>query len=92
MGAATSPVLTETFIQYLKHTKIVNILNKCRFIDYHIYVYDILIIYNMSQTENTLTEFNSIYPQLNFPMEKETNNKLYYSDITVTEKTQPTDV
>lgn len=46
----------------------------------------------MSQTENTLTEFNSIYPQLNFPMEKETNNKLYYSDITVTEKTQPTDV
>jgi nucleoside-specific outer membrane channel protein Tsx len=42
------------------------ILNKHRIIDYYRYADDILIMYNTHYTniENTLEEFNTIYPKL----------------------------
>lgn len=59
MGAPTSVILAETFIQYLEHTVISKILNKHQNIDYYRYVEDILIIYNAHYTniEKTLEEF-----------------------------------
>jgi hypothetical protein len=44
MGAPTSAILMETFMQYLEHTIIVDILKKYQIIDYYRYVDDILII------------------------------------------------
>jgi hypothetical protein len=46
MGASTSAVLAETFIQHLEYTIIMDILKKFQIMDYHRYVEDILIIYN----------------------------------------------
>jgi hypothetical protein len=34
MGAPTAAILTETFLQYLEHTKIIKILNKHQIIYY----------------------------------------------------------
>jgi hypothetical protein len=48
-----------------------------------------LIIYNEDYTkiEDTLTEFNSIHPNIQYTIEKQINNKLNYLD-TSTENTQ----
>jgi hypothetical protein len=46
VGAPMSAILAETFIQYLEHTIIYQILNRNQIIDYYRYVDDILIIYN----------------------------------------------
>jgi hypothetical protein len=53
MGAPTSPILVEVYIQFLEYTEIVNILKKHQIMDYHRYVDDILIIYNAQQTFTT---------------------------------------
>jgi hypothetical protein len=50
MGAPTSAILGETFIQRLEHTIIYKILNRHQIIDYHRYVDYILIIYNEHYT------------------------------------------
>jgi nucleoside-specific outer membrane channel protein Tsx len=80
MGVPTLAILAEAFIQYLEHTKIIKILDKHQIIDYYRYVDDILIIYNTNTTniENTLLEFNSIYPSIKFTMEKEVHHTLNY--------------
>jgi hypothetical protein len=56
MGAPTSAVLAETFIQYLEHTEIIKILDKYQIIDYYRYVNTVLIIYNTNtrNIENAL--------------------------------------
>jgi hypothetical protein len=79
MGAPTSAILVETFIQHLEHTIIYQI------IDYYRYVDDVLIIYNEEYTniENTLDEFNGIHPKIKFMMERETQNRINYLDMTV---------
>jgi hypothetical protein len=86
MGAPSSAILAETFIQYLEHTKIIKILDKYQILDYYRYVDDILIVYNKNITdiENTLNEFNTVHPKINFTIEKETHNTLNYPDLTIT--------
>jgi glycerol-3-phosphate cytidylyltransferase-like family protein len=86
MGAPTSAFLAEIFFQHLEHTKIINILNKYHIIDYCRYVDDILIVYNKDITniENTLIDFNSIHPNIQYTIEKETQNSLNYLDLTIT--------
>jgi hypothetical protein len=88
MGAPTSAILSEIFIQYLQHTKIIRILNEHHIIDYYRYVDDILIVYDTRSTgiDNTLTDFNSIHPQVHFTIEKETSNQLNFLDITISNR------
>jgi hypothetical protein len=59
---------------------------KKHIIDYFRYDNDLLIIYNKDTTniENTLADFNYIHPNFQFTIEKETQNKLNYLDITIT--------
>jgi hypothetical protein len=49
----------------------VDILKKFQIIDYHRYVDEILIIYNIYTTDinNTLEEFNKMHPKIKFTME-----------------------
>jgi hypothetical protein len=56
MGAPTSAILVEIFIQHLEHNDIIRILRKHHIIDYYRYVDDILIINNEDHTniEDTL--------------------------------------
>jgi nucleoside-specific outer membrane channel protein Tsx len=86
MEAATSAILAEIFIQYLEHTNIINILKKHQITDYYRYVDDLLTIYNEDTTniENTLADFNSIHPNIQFTIKKETHNKINYLDLSIT--------
>jgi hypothetical protein len=88
MGAPTSDILVETFIQHFEHSKLIKILNKHQIIDYHRYVDDILILYNKNNTNinNTLHECNTIHPDIIFTMETEIHNTLNYLDLTITNK------
>jgi hypothetical protein len=88
MAAPTSATLAEIFIQHLEHTVIYKILKKHQIIDYYRDVDDILIIYNEHHTDidNTLDEFNRIHPKIKFTIEKETQNKRNYLDLTVSKK------
>jgi hypothetical protein len=66
MGAPTSALFAEIFMQFIEHNHIINTLTKHNVLDYHRYVDDILIIYNEDHTdiEDTLKEFNSIHPNI----------------------------
>jgi hypothetical protein len=85
MGAPTSAIFAEIYLQHIEHTIIYKILQNHNIIDYHRYVDDILIIYNTETTNihNTLHEFNQIHPKLKFKLELETNNQINFLDITI---------
>jgi hypothetical protein len=72
MGAPTSVILAEIFIQHLEHTTVFNILMKHHIIDYFRYADNTLIVYNRHNIniENTLVVSNSIYPQIKSIIEK----------------------
>jgi hypothetical protein len=84
MGAPTSALLAEKFMQHDEHNYIINILQHHHIIDYYRYVDDILIIYNKDYTniDNKLKEFNSTHPNIQYTI-KQTNNMLNYLDISI---------
>jgi hypothetical protein len=51
MGAPTSPILAEIYMQYLEHNYIYDILIHHKIITYFRYVDDILIMYNSKQID-----------------------------------------
>ena len=68
MGAPTSSILSEIYLQILENTKIFDILKEEKIIGYFRYVDDILIIYNENITDvnQVLKSFNDITPSLTF--------------------------
>jgi hypothetical protein len=88
IGAPASAILAEIFIQHLEHTKIIDTLKKHYIIDYYRYVDDILIGYNTQLTDiqDTLAEFNTLHPKIQFTMETEIDNKINYLDLTIINK------
>jgi hypothetical protein len=46
MGAPSSPIFSEIFLQFLEHNVILKILSDHKIVSYYRYVDDILIIYN----------------------------------------------
>jgi hypothetical protein len=85
MGAPTSAIFSEIYLQYIEHTALAEILNNHKIYGYFRYVDDILIIYNITSTDiNTvLQQFNSTTKHLNFTIENEVNEQLSYLDITI---------
>jgi hypothetical protein len=73
MGAPTSSVLVETYIQPMKHKQIYPILIKQQIIAYLVYIDDILMIYDQNKTniEQALKKFNKLQPSIKFMIEKE---------------------
>jgi hypothetical protein len=45
MGASSSALLAEIYLQFLEHNQILHLLLKHKILSYHRYVYDILITY-----------------------------------------------
>jgi hypothetical protein len=72
MGAPTSSILAETYIQHIVHTQIYPILIQQQIIVYFRYVDDILIIYDQNRTNinHTLNEFNKLKQTIKFTIEK----------------------
>jgi hypothetical protein len=84
MGAPSSSVFSEIYLQNLGNTKIAETLLKHKFEGYFRYVDDILVMYKEDQTNihNVLDDFNSAIPNMKFTLEKEENNKINFLDIT----------
>jgi hypothetical protein len=75
MGAPTSAILAETYVQNMEHTQMYSILTKQKAIAYYRYVDDIIIIYDQRKTNinHTLQEFNKLQPNIQFTIENKTN-------------------
>ena len=71
MGAPTSSILSEFFLQHLENSKIYDILLNYNIVGYFQYVDDLLIIYNerKADIEELLYRFNDITTKLNFTIE-----------------------
>jgi len=85
MGAPTSSIVSEIYLQHLENTKVFNILRNSGIQGYFRYVDDILLIYNENRTniEELLKSFNDLTPSLNFTLEREVDNKLNFLDISI---------
>jgi hypothetical protein len=85
MGAPSSGIISEIFLQNFEHTHLPNLARKHKLINYFRYVDDILLIYDDLQTDihTILSDFNSLHPNLQFTKETELDNKLNYLDITI---------
>jgi hypothetical protein len=85
MGAPTSSIFSEIYLQYLKNTKIFIILKNYHLIGYFRCVDDILLVYKNGLTNfhEILNLFNKLSPTMTFTMEKEINNSINFIGITV---------
>jgi len=64
MGASTSSILSEVYLQRMENTTIHELLKKHRIEGYFRYVDDILVVYNDDNTNiyNVLEDFNNLAP------------------------------
>jgi hypothetical protein len=87
MGAPTSSLLSEIYLQHLEGTRIFDILVQHQIVGFFRFVDDILVTYRQSLTNirvhEVLTKFNNLTPKLNFTLEEETNN-INFLEITIT--------
>jgi hypothetical protein len=90
MGAPTSAIFSEIYLQYIEHTLIIDILKNNNIIEYLRYVDDILIVYNKESTniDTVLEQFNNLTNNLNFTIEKEHNNRINFLDTTIHRRPQ----
>jgi hypothetical protein len=88
MGAPTSSILSEVFLQYIEHANIINILSKFYIENYNRYVDDILLTYSKTKTniQEVLIEFNKIHHNLQFTLEQENNSILNFLDVSILRK------
>jgi len=85
MGALTSSIFSELYLRHLESTKIYDILINHNIEGYFRYIDDILILYNESKTDiNYILDcFNKLTPKLEFTLERETNHRISFLDITI---------
>jgi hypothetical protein len=83
MGASSSGILSEIFLQYIEALHIAHLTQKHKIINYFLYVDYILFVFDSSHTniQAIFTDFNSIHPNLHFTAEAEQNNTIHYLDI-----------
>jgi hypothetical protein len=72
IGAPTSSILSEFYLQHLENSKIYDLLLSFNIVGYFLYVDDFLIVYNENKTdiEDLLNCFNSLTPKLTLPQRK----------------------
>jgi hypothetical protein len=89
MGAPTSSIFSEIYMQNVKNTAIYDILVNNNIHGYFRYVDDILIVYNTSITNihDVFNSFNNLMPTMKFTMEKEIDNKINFLDVTIQKET-----
>jgi len=78
MGAPSSGLIAEFFLQHTENTHLACLSHKHRIIDYFKYVDDILLISdpNYSDIQSILTDFNTLHPNLHFTAEIERDNTI----------------
>lgn len=85
MGAPTSSLLSEVFLQSLEHNSIYKILIELNIEAYIRYVDDILIVYDNQVTDiaHMLSLFNNLHPNITFTMELENDLEINFLDLTI---------
>jgi 6-phosphogluconolactonase (cycloisomerase 2 family) len=63
MGAPSSGLIAEFFLQHMEHQHMAELTATHKIINYIRYVDDIIIIYD-SDIQDILTDFNSLHPNL----------------------------
>jgi hypothetical protein len=86
MGAPSSSLFSEIFLQHIEVTKIVHILLQYHIIGYFRCVDNILIAYkqNLTNIHEILACFNKLTPMLKITIKKETNKKINFLEISIT--------
>jgi hypothetical protein len=85
MGAPSSGLIAEFFLQHKENTHLAYLSHKHRIIDYFRYVDDILLIsdLNHSDIQSNLTDFNTLHPNLHLTAEIKRDNTINYLDISI---------
>ena len=85
MGALTSGIIAEFFLQHLKDTHLIHLSKKHNIAAYFHYDDDILLIYDSDHTDtnNITNDFNKIHPNMKFTAETESDNRINFLDITL---------
>jgi hypothetical protein len=85
MGAPTSALFSEIYIQMIEHTKIYKILVVNNICNYLRYVDDIILVYDVTVTDimTVLNQFNCITTNLQFTAELESNRQLNFLDLAI---------
>ena len=85
MGAPTSSIFSEIYLQYIENTKIFELLSERKVDGYFRQVDDILVMYKEDQTniQEKLDNFNNLMPIIKFTVEKENGNKINFLDVTI---------
>jgi hypothetical protein len=90
MGAPSSDLIAEIFLQHIENLQLTRLTHKHKIINYCRYVDDILLIFdsNHSNIEKILDDFNSLYPKLQFTAETEKDHTLNFLEYPYTEPRQ----
>ena len=85
MGAPSSDLTAEIFLQYMEHLHLARLTHRHRVINYFRYVDNILLIFDPNQIniQAILDDFNAIHPKLQFTAETERESTLNYLDISI---------
>ena len=85
MGAPSSGLIAEIFLQHLEHLHLAHLTHKHHIINYCRYVDDIFLIFHSNRTgiQRILTDFNALHPELHVTAETEKDYALNYPDITI---------
>jgi hypothetical protein len=85
IGAPSSALLAEIYLQSLEHNQILHLLLKHKILSYRRYVDDILITYDTTNANinNTLSDFNKLHHKIQFTIENELNNQINFLDIPI---------
>jgi hypothetical protein len=85
MGAPSSGLIAEIFLQHLEHSHLPRLTQKHHFANYCRYVDDIFITFDSNNTniQSILKDFNTLHPRLQFTAELEQDHTLNYLVITI---------
>jgi hypothetical protein len=85
MGAPSSSIVSEIFLQHIEHNHLPHLTLKHKLINYIQYVDNILLIFDSHHTElqSILHDFNSLHPNLHFTEEIELKNTINFLDVTI---------
>ena len=85
MGAPSSGLITELFLQHTENTHLARLSQKHKIINYFRYVDDILLIFDSNHTyiQAILMDFNTLHLNLKFTAEIERDNIINYLDVSI---------